>query len=160
MDLSIIMCTFNEVQLIEIAIKDVLSTLQRPEEVEIIIIDNNSNDGTKDILLNNIADPRIKVLINDKNLGKGGSIKRGISNARGKYIIIHDPDMEYRAEDIWKCYYSIRDKGVDCVLGSRLKMKKPKFKYYINLLGVKFLSMLISKLYSARVSDAATAMKI
>ncbi|MBI2603159.1 MAG: glycosyltransferase family 2 protein [Deltaproteobacteria bacterium] len=159
-DLSIIMCSFNEEAWIQKSLNDLHQSIDsRSESVEILLIDNGSNDGTRDVI-KKIKDPRYRIFFNDKNIGKGGSIKKGIQNSTGKYIVIHDPDFEYRASDLWRCYDSITSQPVECILGSRLKGSKIRFIYLTNLLGVIFLSKLISWLYNCEISDGATAMKM
>ena len=66
---------------------------------EVIIIDNCSTDGTRE-WIESISQPNVITILNDTNLGKGGSIKLGISAANGDYILIHDPDLEYSTKDL------------------------------------------------------------
>lgn len=154
------MCSYNEIGRIEKAYEDVLNSLKsRQEKVEILFIDNGSTDGTRE-WLRTISNPIVRIIFNEKNLGKGGSIKKGIRLSRGKYIVIHDPDFEYRAEDVWKCYDFAKKNKAVFVLGSRVLGGKVKYHYYLNYLGVKFLTSMLNILYQSKLTDAATALKL
>jgi dolichol-phosphate mannosyltransferase len=159
-DLTFIMPVYNEINQIETAYKDVINSLKvRKETTEIIFIDNGSIDGTKD-WLRKIEDPAVKVIFNDINLGKGGSIRKGIEASRSKYIVIYDPDYEYRAEGVWKCYDSAVESNASLVLGSRVLKSKVRYLYYINYFGVRLLTFIINILYEQQLTDTATAIKL
>lgn len=154
------MCVLDEIDRIPQAIDEFdTSARGRTEQVEIIILDNGSIDGTRD-WLSSINRPDIRIVLNDKNIGKGGSIKRGIAMSRGAYIVIHDPDLEYRADDIWRLLDAVRKEGASLGLGSRLLEGKASYKYFTNYLGVLFLRWVINTLFGCRTTDPATAMKI
>jgi glycosyltransferase involved in cell wall biosynthesis len=154
------MCAYNEIGRIEKSYEDLLeSRKNRNEKIEILFIDNGSTDGTRE-WLQTITDPDVKLIFNETNLGKGGSIKKGIQLSEGKYVVIHDPDFEYRAADVWKCYDHAKETGAAFVLGSRILGDEVRYEYLANYLGVKFLSFVINVLYGCRLTDTATAMKL
>jgi dolichol-phosphate mannosyltransferase len=154
------MCSYNEIGRIEDSYNDLVESMKgRTEKVEVLFIDNGSTDGTRE-WLSSIVNPDVKVVFNETNLGKGGSIKKGISISNGEYVVIHDPDFEYRAADVWKCYDHAVKTGAAFVLGSRVLDDQIKYEYYINFLGVKLLTFLINFLYGCRLTDTATAMKL
>lgn len=154
------MCAYNEIGRIHLAMQDLFESMNgHSEQVEVLVIDNGSADGTVE-WLRNLRHPSLKVEFNERNLGKGGSIKKGIRLSRGRYVVIHDPDFEYRAKDIWTLLEVARRKGASLVLGSRVIDGEVRYKYLKNYLGVIFLSKLISWLFGSRISDAATAMKM
>ena len=158
--LTIIMCAYNEMGRIQHAVDDALSLVkERSEEIEIIILDNCSTDGTRE-WLKSLDIPNIKIVFNDHNLGKGGSVKKGISLSRGHYVVIHDPDMEYRAKDIWPLLSNARQDGAGMILGSRVLGGNVRYKYLYNYLGVLFLTMFTNFLYGCRLTDTGTAMKL
>ena len=106
-DLTVIICVFNEIKRIDEGLKGILNAVQKNiETFEIIIIDNNSTDGTREYL-NNFSDKNIRVVLNKKNLGKGGSIRKGIEMSTGNTVVIYDPDLEYEPLDVIKCYQKI-----------------------------------------------------
>jgi dolichol-phosphate hexosyltransferase len=161
-DLTIVMPCYNEISTIKLAIEQVLDTLNNREEIiEFIIIDNNSTDGTKEYLYN-LNIPLVKIILNNENLGKGGSVQKGISLSKGKYIIIYDADLEYEAKNIWDLYDIIKKGGSSLVLGHRMEGYEINrnigyFHYYI---GVKVLTILINILYRSQISDSATCFKL
>ena len=160
-DLTIIMCSYNEAGRIEAAVDDLYaSAMERSETFEVIALDNGSTDGTKE-WLKAAEYPNFKKIFNEVNLGKGGSIKSGIAMSKGKYVVIHDPDMEYKACDIWRLLDAAIQDDVQMVLGSRtLGQGKPSYHYIANYLGVRFLTALINILFGSKLTDTATAMKL
>jgi glycosyltransferase involved in cell wall biosynthesis len=154
------MCAFNEIARLPRAWEDVLASLaDRPEMVEIIILDNGSTDGTRD-WLRQLDHPLVRIEFNEKNLGKGGSVKKGLRLSRGKYVVIHDPDLEYQAADLWRLLDAARESGAALVLGSRVLGRGVQFKYLTNYIGVLGLSRMIRVLYGCRLTDSATGMKL
>ncbi len=159
-DLTFVMCSYNEIGRIEKAYEDLKESLKtRSESVEILFIDNGSTDGTRE-WLKNIKDPFVKVIFNEKNIGKGGSVKKGIQSSTGEYIVIHDPDYEYRAAGVWNCYDCAKKTDAAFVLGSRVLDGEIRYHYYLNYVGVRFLTFLINILYGCKLTDTATAMKL
>ena len=160
-DLSIIIPCYNEVNTIKVAVNEVLESLKgRNEKIELLIIDNNSIDGTKE-LLKKTEFPFSKIIFNEKNIGKGGSVKKGYSVSEGKYVVIFDADLEYEAKNIWNLYDEILINGSSLMLGSRTKgyvtNRKAYLHYYI---GVKCLTFLINILFGSGISDSATCYKL
>ena len=159
-DLTVIMCTYNEMGRIQRAVADLLeATRERPDTVETIIIDNCSTDGTRE-WLSTLTLPGFKIVFNDRNLGKGGSIKRGIELSRGEYVVIHDPDLEYLASDIWPLLDAAREDGATMALGSRMLGGNITYLYLPNYLGVVLLTKLINVLFGSHLTDVATATKL
>ena len=159
MELSIIVCVYNEISFIEKSFSELIKSCEsKKTDYEIIIIDNNSSDGTKD-WLKSLTHKRVKKIFNKINLGKGGSIKKGIEMSEGKYLIIFDPDQEYEVQSIWDCLDKIKTSNAMCVLGSRLLNDTKTYKYALNYYGVIFLSKVINLLYKTNLTDTATAIK-
>ena len=159
-DLTVIMCTYNEMGRIQRAVDELLVAIRnRTETVETIILDNGSTDGTRE-WLSTVELPGFKIIFNDRNLGKGGSIQRGIDLSCGKYVVIHDPDMEYVASDIWVLLNAAREESAAMALGSRILGGGVSYHYVANYLGVIFLTAVINRLFGARLTDSATAMKL
>ena len=159
-ELTVIVCAYNEMGRIQPAVDDLDAALEgRPEPTETIILDNASTDGTRE-WLKSLALPNTRIVLNEANLGKGGSIRKGITLSRGRYVVVHDPDMEYRAADVWHLLDAARDQGAAMVLGSRVLGGNVAYRYLANYLGVRFLTASINRLYGSRLTDAATAMKL
>ena len=163
MKLSIIICAYNE--------KDsILTVLDAVQDVnlgpgwdkEIILVDNFSTDGTKE-LLQEVAerdDPTINVIFHPRNLGKGSSIRTGYANATGKYAVIQDADMEYNPADLKLLLDKAESDGADAVFGSRTLGGKVVYKYVQNYLGNMFVTSVINWLFRGHLTDAATATKL
>lgn len=116
MKLTVVMPVYNERGTI-------LEILERVRAVdvdkEIIIIDNCSTDGTREIL-ERIDLPEVRTIFQDRNRMKGNSVKKGIAAARGEYLIIQDADLEYDPQDYPALLEEIEKDEVLCVLGSRV----------------------------------------
>ena len=158
--LTIIVCAFNEINYIEKSINDLQASISSQDNnVEVIVLDNGSTDGTRE-WLSQFKDPRFNVILNEVNLGKGGSIKKAICLSKGDYVLIHDPDLEYKASDIWKLLEKARQTKATFILGSRLLAPEPNYKYIRAYLGVLFLTWVIRLLFSIKITDSATALKL
>tara|TARA_Y100001936_G_C16092927_1_gene688303 strand:+ start:3315 stop:4031 length:717 start_codon:yes stop_codon:yes gene_type:complete len=159
--LTIILCVYNEFGRLNIAYDDLYEEFKTfNEELEIIIIDNGSTDGTQE-WIKSLQDPRVIKIFNKTNLGKGGSIRSGIAKARGEYILIHDPDLEYSPRDIKPLLEIAQKRNADLALGSRvLGGNNISYKYLQNYIGVAILTKLINLLYGSKITDPATAMKL
>ena len=114
MKLSIILCVYNEIRVIDKSFHELYENCEKKQlEYEIIIIDNASNDGTKE-WLESLSNEKVIKILNNKNIGKGGSIKKGINKAAGEYLIIFDPDQEYEIQSIWDCLNHLKKRTL-CV---------------------------------------------
>jgi len=153
--LSVIIPAFNEAR----TIKEVLKKVEEsPIDKEIIIVDDFSSDGTRDIL-RNLGD-KYKIIYHEKNKGKGAAIKSGFKEATGDIIIIQDADLEYNPEEYGNLLKPILDGETKVVYGSRFlnRLHMPRYKLFY--LGNKFLSFLLSILYGQKISDMETCYKV
>lgn len=161
-DASIICCLYNEVDLIDTKLIEFINKIKNSKyNIEIIVVDNNSTDGTKQklkkIKKRNLY-TNITFLFNDINLGKGGSIKKACKISRGKYCCVFDID-EYFVKDLFKGLKIVKKKSFDFIVGSRVH-EKIKYIYKANYYGVRFLTSLINLFYGVKLTDAAGAIKI
>jgi glycosyltransferase involved in cell wall biosynthesis len=119
--LSVMVPVYNERHVVEASIRRVLA-LDHPliSSLEVIVVDDQSNDGTWSILQRLAAsDPRIVLLRNEQNLGKGAAIRKAIAHSTGEISIIHDADLEYDPGDIPSLLVPFAKEGADAVFGSR-----------------------------------------
>ena len=107
MKLSIIIPCYNEQKTISVILDKVRNL--KDYDKEIIVVDDCSTDGTKEILKKLENSIEIKILYNDKNRGKGYCIKKGIDSSTGSVLIIQDADLEYDPNDIPKLINPIKD---------------------------------------------------
>ena len=126
---------------------------------EIIVIDDYSTDGTREILnkkCNNIVD---KILFNECNQGKGAALKKGFSHATGDVVIIQDADLEYDPSEYEKIVTPIFNNETDVVYGSRF-LKENQFNIYIqNKIANKFLTHFSNLLTGYKITDMETCYK-
>ena len=155
---SIIIPVYNE--------KDTLLDLLRIVEKtnfcglnkEIILIDDASNDGSREILLS--MKDRYKIYFHEKNKGKGAAIRTAFKYATGDYVIIQDADLEYSPSDYDKLLPLLINNEADIVFGSRF-MNKENLKNFLlkNKLANLFLTVLTNILYGSAISDMETCYK-
>lgn len=157
MKLSIIIPSYNEAPTIMKVINKILS-LNTPYSVEIIIINDGSSDDTAEILKNLSYVKNIKIITNNKNRGKGASIRKGLTMAAGDIILVQDADLEYDPGDIPKLLEQFNNKEVKVVYGSRVINKNPTSHWTFNF-GGRFLTFVTNLLYQANITDEATGYK-
>ena len=161
MRLSVIVCVFNEIKTIEKILRKIDNVkLQNNIQKEIIIIDNNSSDGTKEFLKKIPISNNLKIFFQEKNLGKGNSIIMGIRESTGNLIVFQDADLEYDPNNFNKLVNHLLKNNLDAVFGSRIKNDEVYFHYKINRLFVIFLTKLINLLYRGSFTDVATNHKL
>ena len=115
--ITIIIPCYNEVKTIEIIVNKILKL--NKYEFEIIIVDDYSTDGTREILKYKLSNKVSLIIYNEKNYGKGYCIKKGIERSNGNIILIQDADLEYDPQDYPKLINPIINNYADVVYGSR-----------------------------------------
>lgn len=155
MKLTILIFCFNEKATIANAIEQ---ARQITIDKEIIVIDNCSTDGTKEILKTYENDKELKIIIHDKNLGAGYSVKEGFSLAQGQYFYAPGADLEYKMEDMYKMLEKVEGDKLDGVFGSRLLDKQgiSRFKLIKERpfwLGTIIATFLINLFYGRKFTD-------
>ncbi len=152
MKLSIIIPCYNEISTIE-KIIDKVST-SSPYENEIIVIDDYSTDGSREVLSKINHSKISKLILNEKNYGKGYCIRKGIKEASGEIIIIQDADLEYDPSDYIKLIKPIEKGNADVVYGSRFAGSDEKrVLFYWHSLGNLFLTTLSNMFTNINLSD-------
>jgi len=160
MELSIIICAYNERKTILDAIRQVHAVDLGPGwGKEIIVVDNFSTDGTRE-LLQSVDLPGVRVIFHPRNLGKGASVRTGITEASGDYFVIFDADLEYEANDLPRLVAEVVPDDTIAVFGSRTLGGRKIYRYAKNYWGVRFLSMVANLLYGGRLTDIAAGTKL
>jgi len=159
MIISIIIPCFNE----KYTIEEIVERINNLEKIktEIIIIDDYSTDGTREILKDKISQKVSKILYNDKNYGKGYSLKKGIENAKGDIIIIQDADLEYNPREYYKLIKPIIEGNADVVYGSRfIGGDQKRILFFWHTVANKFLTLLSNMFTNLNLSDMETCYKV
>lgn len=154
--ISIVMPVYNEKNTIEEIIRRVKSV---PLTKEIIIVDDGSTDGTRNIL-KHINDDEIKVVFKDKNEGKGAALRTGFVHVTGGIVIIQDADLEYNPDEYFTLIKPIEDGHADVVFGSRfLSTGTHRVLFFWHMIGNKFLTLLTNMVCNLNLSDLETCYK-
>lgn len=160
MKLSIIICVYNEIQTITTVLDNVRAAdLGAGWEKEIIIVDNFSTDGTRE-LLQELDLPEGQVVLHPRNLGKGTSVRTGIAHCTGDYAIVQDADLEYDPADYSLFLEAVADGHPAAVYGSRTLGGRAVYEYAANYAAVRMFTWLTNLLYGARLTDVATGAKM
>jgi len=158
MKVSIIIPCYNELNTIK-AIIDAVRKLHYDNK-EIILIDDFSNDGTRELIRKSIEDKVDKVFYHNKNIGKGAAIRSGLKEATGDIVVIQDADIEYDPEEILKLIEPILKGKADVVYGSRFVGATPhRVLYFWHLLGNKLLTTLSNIVTNITLTDMETCYK-
>ena len=159
MKVSIIIPCYNEQSTIKEIINKISS--QSNIEKEIIVVDDYSNDKTREILEKDLKKSVNKIILNERNYGKGYSIKKGIENASGDCILIQDADLEYDPSDYDKLLDPIINNIADVVYGSRfIGTSERRVLYFWHTIGNKFLTLLSNMLSNLNLTDMEVGYKV
>ena len=158
MKLSVIVCAYNERDTILQVLERVQAVDLGGWEREIVVVDNHSTDGTRD-LLRTLDGPDLHVIYQPRNMGKGPSIRTAISHLSGDYAIIQDADLEYDPADQPRLLAEV-ERGALAVFGSRTMSGEAHYEYAYAYWGVRFLTFMTNLLFGGNLTDVATATKM
>lgn len=158
MKLSVIIPVFNEKNTIEEIIRRV-QTAEVGLEKEIIVVDDASEDGTRQIL-ENLNHPNVKICFHSKNQGKGAALRTGFSKAKGDIILIQDADLEYDPKDYPVLLEPLLDGRADVVYGSRFLGGPHRVFFFWHYVGNKLLTTLSNMFSNLNLSDMETCYKV
>jgi glycosyltransferase involved in cell wall biosynthesis len=155
--LSILMPVYNEVETVDTVIKRVLD-VHYPCEIELVIVDDASADGTAEIL-DRVTDPRVQLLRHPVNRGKGAAIRTAADAATGDYVIPCDADLEYRPEEIPSLLQPVLDGEAEVVYGSRTFGSHSAYSFWY-VMGNKGVTTVANVLFNAYIGDLETCFKL
>jgi len=156
---TVIIPCFNEKKTIA-KVVDRINNL-KDLNLEVIIIDDYSNDGTRELLKNEIDDNVSRIVFNNKNYGKGYCIKKGIEASNGDVILIQDADLEYDPSDYPKLLKPIESGVADVVYGSRfLGGEEKRVLYFWHTLGNKLLTIFSNMFTNLNLTDMEVGYKL
>lgn len=158
MKLSVIVPVYNERETLIPALKAVLAVDLADE---IIVVDDGSTDGTRDLYDEVRAlSPIIKVFMHEENMGKGAAVRTGFQHASGDIFLIQDADLEYDPRDYPALLQPIQEGRAAVVYGSRFRGGPTKTMFFWHMVGNKFLTLITNIVYNTILSDMETCYKV
>jgi len=154
--LSVVMPVFNEASTIEEIVRRVLAI---PIRVQLIVVDDCSTDGTRDVLATLQRDLGFTLLLQPQNRGKGAALRRGFADVQGDLVVIQDADLEYSPEELPGLIDLICQGRADVVYGSRFLGRHRVF-LFTHYLGNVVLTTLTNILYNTMLTDMETCYKV
>ncbi len=159
MKLSIVIPCFNEVR----TIRQIVARVRAApvDEKEIIVVDDGSTDGTRELLRAEIAPLVDRIVYHEANRGKGAALRSGFSAATGDIVIIQDADLEYDPQQYPRLIKPIVDGEADVVFGSRfMGSDAHRVVYFWHMIGNKFLTLCSNMLTNLNLTDMETCYKV
>lgn len=157
--LSVIIPCYNEIA----TISEIIDRVRQVpiEDIEIIVVDNGSTDGTRELLSNELKGKINQLYFNERNIGKSGSVCKGIAHATKDMVVVQDADLEYDPRDSYVLLLqTLIDEKVDAVYGSRFRDKKNAKGNWKNFYANKLLTMLSNCMTGYKLTDMETCYKM
>ncbi|HEY1281719.1 MAG TPA: glycosyltransferase family 2 protein, partial [Acidimicrobiales bacterium] len=154
--LTVVMPCYNEAGTIREVVKQVLES---PYTQELIVVDDGSTDGTS-LILDSFTDPRVRVLRQDQNQGKGAALRRAFAEASAPFVIVQDADLEYDPQEYGEVLQPLLDGRADVVFGSRFLSGRPhRVLYYWHSVGNRVLTTVSNMFTNLNLTDMETCYK-
>jgi len=157
MNLSVIIPVYNEVESIQEIVKRVRDT---GLAWEIILVDDGSKDGTRDLLKEMDSQGSIRVILHEENQGKGAAVRTGLDAARGDVLLIQDADLEYDPRDYPVLLKPLEEGIADVVYGSRFLGGPRRVAMFWHMVANHMLTFMTNVLYNTILSDMETGYKV
>ena len=156
--LSILMPVFNERSTVEAAVDDALTAELPVPTRELVIVDDGSTDGTRELLQSTDWPENVKVVYHERNLGKGAAVRTALQHASEEFAAILDADLEYRAADLAHVLEPLVSGDASVVFGTRAWTSQSSFSFWY-VMGNKSVTMATNVLYNCWISDVMTCHK-
>jgi glycosyltransferase involved in cell wall biosynthesis len=156
--LTILMPVYNERETVEAAIADALGATLPVDSRELVIVDDGSTDGTRELLTGRDWGEGVSVLLHDRNLGKGAAVRTALATATGSISAILDADLEYEAAGLADVIQPILDGRAKVVFGTRAWASHSAFSFWY-VMGNKAVTLATNVLYNSWISDVMTCHK-
>ena len=157
MNLTVVIPVYNEVENIGEIIKRVQSTKLAQE---IIIVDDGSKDGTRDALQKFAVPKKVRVILHERNQGKGAAVVTGLRAAEGDILLIQDADLEYNPRDYPTLLQPIEEGLADVVYGSRFLGAPHRVTMFWHMVANRLLTFMTNILYNTILTDMETGYKV
>jgi glycosyltransferase involved in cell wall biosynthesis len=128
-------------------------------EKEIVVVDDGSQDASRDILRQESAAGDLRVFYHERNQGKGAAVRTGFENATGDFFVIQDADLEYDPREYGVLLQPILEGRAKVVYGSRFRGGPTKTMFFWHMMGNRFLTLVTNLLYDTILSDMETCYK-
>jgi glycosyltransferase involved in cell wall biosynthesis len=155
--LSVIIPCYNEENTIEEIVRQVVATGLANE---IIIVDDGSTDMTREILARLDGKDGVKVLLHERNMGKGAGVRTGLQHATGEVMLVQDADLEYDPRDYVDLLQPIEEGKAKAVYGSRFLGGPRRTMFFWHMMGNRFLTLVTNLLFDTILSDMETCYKV
>lgn len=156
MKLSIVIPVYNEEKTL---LKILEKVRAQPFDKEIILVDDGSTDGTREIL-ENLEFSEVRVFLHQENQGKGAALRTGFKEVTGDIVIIQDADLEYNPEEYGSLIQPILDDYADVVYGARFLGGPHRVLYFWHYCGNKLLTLITNVLFNINLNDMETCYKV
>jgi len=157
-DLSILMPVFNERATVEAAIDDALTAELPVTGRELIVVDDGSTDGTRELLGSRTWPDNVRVVFHPANQGKGAAVRTALGHASCEFAAILDADLEYRASDLAEVLEPLVSGDAKVVFGTRAWTSQSSFSFWY-VMGNKVVTLATNVLYNCWISDVMTCHK-
>jgi glycosyltransferase involved in cell wall biosynthesis len=152
------MPVFNERATIEAAIDDALTAALPVETREVIVVDDGSTDGTRELLESRISSDKVRVVYHRRNQGKGAAVRTALKYATCEFAVIFDADLEYKAADLATLLDPLVSEEANVVFGTRAWTSQSSYSFWY-VMGNKTVTVATNVLFNCWISDVMTCFK-